>query len=62
MLVKICKCFDDQLDNDNTLLEALAKKGVLHSSREHLVTEQRRGTLQQIWTGEPSREQGQGPF
>lgn len=41
----ICKRFDDQLNKDNTLLEALARKGILQSSREHLVSEQRRGRL-----------------
>ena len=64
MLVKICKCFDDQLNNDNTLPRGhwQGEKGggfKLHR-REHLVNEQRQGTLQQIWTGEPRREQGQG--
>lgn len=44
MLVKNHKCFDDQLDNDNTLLGALVRKGGFTLlSREHLVTEQRRG-------------------
>jgi len=46
MLVKIYKCFDDQLNNDNTLLWQLARKGGFTLlSKKHLVTEQRRGTL-----------------
>lgn len=42
-LVKICTCFDDRLNNGNTLLGGIQKNWGFKLRKEHFVTEQRRG-------------------
>lgn len=59
MLVEICKCFDDQLDKDNTLLgENQQERGFKLLSRKHLVTEQRRANT--ITDSDRRAQQGAG--